>query len=274
MNITINSSSDYECVFTLNGSTAAIANALRRTMMTHVPMFAIDTISDIQNTSVMTTEQIINRLFYIPFVSTNIDEFNMNNECTCDKDCEKCSISFSVDITNTTNDILDVTSYDIKTNNDIVKPYDETEYPIVITKLVPGQVCIINGYIKKGIGQQHSKWSPVGTVAYKFMPSIKIDYKNMSQEDKEKLVKVCPMNVFSLSDKVLKKKKKMNATGDIEDILMDLGKCTYCYECVNVFPNKVTVEPNSETIVFTVESVGSLTVDTIIKKALLLLKNL
>ncbi len=265
MNISIVSSSDYECEFTLKNSSGPIANALRKTMMNHVPMLAIDKIVSIENTSVLPNEQLIQRLYFIPMISTNVDNYEMFNECKCDKDCDKCSISFSIDVKNTTKSNITVYSDDIIVDSSIVKPFKESKYGIPITKLSPGQVFIVKGFIKKGTGKFHSKWSPVGTTFYKFLPVVNIKNKSeMTLEDKKKLVQVCPVNVFSL-----KKGKKSN---DIEDILIDVEKCTMCNECVYQFPNQLEIGYSTETIFFTVESIGSLKVDVIINNALEFLK--
>ncbi len=259
MDISIKSISDYECDFILHNSSPSIANALRKTLMSHVPIFAIHHIHTIQNTSVIIDEQIIQRLHYIPFISSNIDEYKAHNECDCDKECKECSIQFSINVTNTTNKIIDVTSFDIQTDHSIIKPFHDSTYGIIITKLVPGQKCIINGNIKKGYGKQHSKWSPVSTVSYNFLPVIDISNQLKHNKDNVKqLISVCPTNVFS----------------DIEDLKINQEKCTLCNECVYKFPKDIKVGYITNTISFKVESTGSLKVNTIIEKALDILKEL
>lgn len=253
LHIRLISTSDYECDFVLEDCTPAMANMLRKACMSHVPTLAIDTIDFIKNTSVIIDEQITQRLSYIPIVSTVVDNYVIYNECTCDKDCEKCSISFEIDVSNTTNSIVEVSSHDIKINHPDVSVFFDTKYGIPITRLTPGQVCIIRGKIKKGTGKHHSKWSPVGTSSYKFLPQFSFKRK-LVQEEKEKLVKICPMNVFK-------------QVSDIEDLQLSVEKCTVCMECTNEFPNLIDMKFKTDSAVFKVESVGQLEVDMIIKKA-------
>ncbi len=268
MNINLLKSTDYECEFLLSESSGPIANALRKTMMNNIPVFAIDKIEEIKNSSVLTNEQIIQRLNYIPIVSSVVDKFEIYNECKCDKECEKCSIPFSINVSNNGKKNITVYADEIKIENSEVKVYKENpKYSIPITKLAPNQTLIVKGLIKKGKGKQHSKYNPVGTAYYKFMPVVKIkDEKEMSKENKNKLVKVCPVNVFSLNSK--------NKVSDIEDLMIDSSKCTMCNECVYQFPQNAEIGYSTDTILFYVESVGSLKVNKIVNDSIEYLKNI
>jgi DNA-directed RNA polymerase I and III subunit RPAC1 len=97
---------------------------------------------------------------------------------------------------------------------------------IIIAKLRPGQSIEAELHIVKGIGRDHAKFSPVATAAYRLMPEIILTEK-IQNEEADRLVKVCPMNVF-----------------DIEDVAGDDGRkvrqayvarprlCSMCRECV------------------------------------------
>lgn len=287
MNISILSSSDYECEFLLKDSSGPIANALRKVMMNEIPVLAIDKIEEIKNTSVLTNEQIIQRLYLIPIVSSSemAEKLELHDKCKCDKDCEKCSIPFSISVENNTNKNKTVYADDIimSSLNSGIKVFKQGQYSIPITKLAPSQKFIVKGYIKKGLGKQHAKWIPTGTAFYKFMPVVKINNgSELSNEDKEKLISICPTKVFSSSSKSLKNSKNKKSTSsnlvDIEDIssniLIDSTKCTLCNECVYQFPKNAEVGYTSDEIVFSVESVGSLRVDKIINDSLEFLKNI
>lgn len=256
LEIKIISTSEYECDFILERCTPAMANMLRKACMSSVPTLAFDTIDFIQNTSVIIDEQIIQRLHYIPIVSTIVDEYVIYNECTCDKDCEKCSIPFELNVVNDKQTVMEVSSYDITINHPDIRVFSDTKYGIPITRLTPGQKISIRGKIKKGTGRQHSKWSPVGTASYKFLPQFSFN-RTLTAEEKTKLVGLCPMNVF---------KKGSN---DIEDLHMSVEKCTVCTECTNEFPKEINMSFKTDSAVFKVESVGQLDVETILKKALL-----
>jgi DNA-directed RNA polymerase alpha subunit len=252
--------------------------------MNYIAIFAIDKIVEIKNTSVLTNEQLIQRLCFIPLVSDTIDQYTIFNECKCLKNCEKCSIPFSIDVINNTQENITVYSDSIRIENNSVKVFQQTKYSIPITKLCPGQEFIVKGYIKKGMGKHHSKYSPVWGTFYKFMPVVKVkNSSSLSREDKEKLVKVCPMSVFSLNTSAtttttasVKKGKKNTSTSvqDIEDIGIAQEKCTLCNECVYTFPEHVELGFDNSTIVFNVESTGSLKVDKIINESIEYLKNI
>jgi DNA-directed RNA polymerase alpha subunit len=269
MNIEIIYSDDYDCSFKLKKSSGPIANAIRRTMMSHIPILAIDSIENIENTSILTNDQIILRLIYIPIVSENVDKFNHHLECDCDKECEKCSIRFSINISNPSDSkvVKTVYSSDIQiddTNMNGVKVYHSSDkYFIPITRLAPGQKLVVSGYIKKGIGKDHSKWSPVCTSTYTFVPRVEIKNKSeLSSEDVKKLVGVCPTKVFK------------SKTGDIEDLMIDNSKCVVCNECVYTFPKNVSVDFQQDEIIFSVETTGSLKANTVIQNAIEILKTL
>ena len=269
MNIEIIYSDDYDASFKLKKSSGPIANALRRTMMSHIPILAIDSIETIENTSILTNDQIILRLIYIPIVSESVDKFNHHLECDCDKECEKCSVHFSINVSNPSdsNIVKTVYSSDIQIDdinaNGVQVYHSSDKYFIPITKLAQGQKLFVSGYIKKGIGKDHSKWSPVCTSSYTFVP--KVDIKNrseLSELDVKKLVGLCPTKVF---------KSKAN---DIEDLQIDSNKCVACNECVYAFPKNATLDFIQDEIIFSVETTGSLKANTVIQNAIEILKTL
>ena len=278
MNISILETSENECKFLLKNTSGPIANALRRVMLNHIPIFAIDTISSIENTSVLIDEQCIQRLFYIPILSNKADRFKMHDECKCIDNCNECSIPFSIHVENKSKNNITVYDTDIKIEDSDIKTVKETKYNIPITKLAPGQKFFVEGFIKKGLGKDHSKWSPVSTAYYRFMPSIEIkDKKNLTSSQKEELVKVCPSGVFSINVEgktKIKTKTKSSSVSDIEDLFIDNKKCTMCNECVYKFPQLASVGYLNDTIIFSVESTGVLSVDKIINDSLTFLKEL
>jgi len=143
----------------------------------------------------MQDEFIAHRLGLIPLRSLReMSQWNYNHACDCDDFCEKCSVKFTIDCDFETmsqarmsdQQILEVciTSRDLKTNDPDVVPVhfsnDEEmqmsqDEGIVILKLGPGQCLRLEAIAKKGIGKEHSKWSPVCTVALKYDPIIKIN---------------------------------------------------------------------------------------------------
>merc|ERR1712224_484635 len=81
--------------FMLTDTDASVANALRRTIIADVTTMAIDLVEFEENSSVLTDEFIAHRIGLIPLVSSKVDDFQDNSECTmCSKYCSYCSVEF------------------------------------------------------------------------------------------------------------------------------------------------------------------------------------
>lgn len=122
-------------------------NLFRQTMLSYIPTFAIDTVNVYENTSSYVDEYISHRLALIPLKYHDIDE----------KDVE-----FELKIY-AKSTMYNVTTKDLKSNCKIV-PIDDD---ILICKLFPGQYLHIKAYIKKDIGENHAKWSPITFISFK-----------------------------------------------------------------------------------------------------------
>ena len=272
--------------FDLRGVDLSVANALRRIMISEVPTMAIDLVTINSNTSVLHDEYLVHRLGLIPINSMKSDNFDYNRDCNCEEFCPKCSVKLMLKVTGDKGHSTDVTSDDLKivdqfmqdyedVKTDIISPamlYDEygnIEPPIIITKLGENQELDLTAIIRKGIGKEHSKWSPVATVAMKQYPSVKINHHKiapLSTEQKQAIVNSCPAKVFCY--------RPESGQVDIED----MGACLQCMECINTVNSfnkgdrivEVSIEP--EHFVFTVESSGSLSPEEIIRRTLLELR--
>ena len=76
----------------LKGVPLQYANALRRTCLNDVPVFAIDTVDIIHNSSVIPDEGLAHRLGLIP-LRTDLERFSEPAGCSCggDPGCSKLS---------------------------------------------------------------------------------------------------------------------------------------------------------------------------------------
>ena len=128
----------------LKGVSLEYANALRRICLNGVPVFAIDTVDIIENTSVMADEDLAHRLGMIP-LKTELSRFN-------DPDSRVMFILDSGDIETT----KIVTTADLSTKDDVVKPVSDK---IPIASLAPGQRIKFEAYAKLGRGTEHAKWN-------------------------------------------------------------------------------------------------------------------
>jgi len=267
--------------FEVSGIDLSMANALRRVMTSEVPTMAIDLVTINLNTSVLHDEYIVHRLGLIPIDSTYSDYFVYSRDCLCQGFCDKCSVKLILQVKGDRGHSTDVTSDDLKiVSSDLdyedsksytiipAKLYDEygnLEPPIVITKLGENQELDISAVVRKGIGKEHSKWSPVATVALKPYPTIKMNASKvatLTEEQKREIMNSCPAKVF--------RHRPESGQLDIED----LEACIQCMECVkkvNSFKKGeriivVGVEPNK--FVFTIETSGSLAPEEIVKRAI------
>ncbi|XP_026193554.1 DNA-directed RNA polymerases I and III subunit RPAC1 [Cyclospora cayetanensis] len=72
---------------------------------------------------------------------------------------------------------------------------------ILITKLRPGQEIELVGFLEKGLGKTHAKWSPVATAVYRLEPEF-VFTKPIEGEEAEELKELCPMDVFDIEDAI------------------------------------------------------------------------
>ena len=140
----------------LKGIPLQYANALRRVCLNGVPVFAIDTVDIIENTSVLPDEGLAHRLGLIP-LKTDLSRFNEPSKCDCQSEsgCSNCKILLVLDsdesqVTKT------VLSNELLSEDDTVKPVSEK---IPIIQLAPGQKIKLECYARLGRGTEHAKWN-------------------------------------------------------------------------------------------------------------------
>jgi len=140
----------------LKGVPLQYANALRRICLNGVPVFAIDTVDVIENSSVMSDEGIAHRLGLIP-IRTDLKRFAEPSKCPCQSKtgCSNCRVMLVVDsgIADTTRT---VTSAELSSEDDTIKPVSD-KVPIV--QIAPGQNIKLEAYARLGRGSDHAKWN-------------------------------------------------------------------------------------------------------------------
>ena len=90
--------SRYSVKFELLQTDLAVANALRRIMISEVPTLTIDLVEVRENTSALHDEFIAHRLGLVPLQSENVDQFQTSEECMCLSLCPKCSVNFKLHV--------------------------------------------------------------------------------------------------------------------------------------------------------------------------------
>ena len=128
----------------LKGAPLQYANALRRICLNGVPIFAIDTVDVIENSSAMMDESIAHRLGMIP-LKTELSRFNEPDS----------RVLLVLDSGNKENSET-VTSADLLSQDEVVKP---SSNKIPIAYLAPGQKIKVEAYARLGRGTEHAKWN-------------------------------------------------------------------------------------------------------------------
>ena len=128
----------------LKGVSSHYANALRRICLNGIPVFAIDTVDIIENSSVLPDEGIAHTLGLIP-LKTELDGADESNS----------RVMLVLDSEATENTKV-VTSAELESKDQVVKPISN-QIPII--HLAPGQRIKLEAYARLGRGTEHSKWN-------------------------------------------------------------------------------------------------------------------
>ena len=140
----------------LKGVPIQYANALRRICLNGVPIFAIDTVDIIENSSVLPDEGLAHRLGLIP-ITTDLSRFNEPSKCDCNSEsgCSNCKVMLVLD-TGESDVTRTVFSNELSSEDDSIKPISDK---ISIVQLAPGQRVKIECYARLGRGTDHAKWN-------------------------------------------------------------------------------------------------------------------
>jgi len=130
----------------LKGIPLQYANALRRICLNGVPIYAIDTVDILVNSSVLADEGIAHRLGLIP-LKTDLSAVQQDNESD--------RIMYTLDSGETT-ETRTVLSGELKSQDDTIKPISDN---IPIVTLAPGQRLQLEAYARLGRGTEHAKWN-------------------------------------------------------------------------------------------------------------------
>ncbi len=132
------------------------ANALRRICLNGIPVFAIDTVDVIENSSVLADEALAHRLALIP-IKTDLTRFAEPSKCECKSEtgCSNCRVMLVLD-SGDTNTTRTVYSNELSSEDKDIAPISDK---IPIIELVAGQRVKVEAYAKLGRGSEHAKWN-------------------------------------------------------------------------------------------------------------------
>jgi len=140
----------------LKGVPLQYANAIRRICLNGVPVFAIDTVDIIENSSVLADEGLAHRLALVP-LRTDLSRYVEPSKCECHSEtgCSNCRVMLVLD-SGDTDATRTVLSNELTSEDEDVKPTSEK---IPIVELAPGQKVKVEAYARLGRGSEHAKWN-------------------------------------------------------------------------------------------------------------------
>ncbi|UCH56694.1 MAG: DNA-directed RNA polymerase subunit D [Candidatus Bathyarchaeota archaeon] len=251
MRVQILSLNDEKIRFILSGVTTALANALRRTIISEVPCMAIDDMFVFDNSSVIHDEVLAHRIGLVP-IKTDLDRYVLPEDCECGSElgCEKCRVVLTLDVEAET-DARIILSGDFVSEDPEVVPVSPD---IPLTKVTTGQAVRVEAYARLGQGKIHAKWQPVSSATYQHVAEIDVDEERCTACGE--CVKSCPKDVFTIKEGKLR--------------IVDVNSCILCGECVKacpVDPTAVTQAAKPDSYLFTVESTGCLPPERLVFEA-------
>jgi len=216
--------------FLLSNAYPEFANALRRALISEVPVMAISRVSFSKNNSALYNEMLALRLGLLSIIS-DAKTYGLPDGCTCkSKGCAKCTAKFSLEVKGPGT----VYARDLKPVDSKIKPV-HPDTPLV--KLFEGQEVRLEASAVLGYGSNHARFS--GSMAsYQYYPKI------TTGDCKCKVaVSACPKNVLDVKG------------GKV--IVKSLDSCDLCLACVDACScGKLRVEGNPNKFIFTLESWG------------------
>ena len=128
---------------------------------------------------------------------------------------------------------------------------------IIIALLRPGQNIQLEAHCVKGIGRDHTKFSPVATASYRILPDIRF-LKRVTGERATELKSMCPLNVFDIED----------IRGKPTAVAARPRDCTMCRECIRTgdWNEYVELRRTADHFIFKVESVGAIPPQEIVRE--------
>ena len=246
MKIHVLSKTDNEIKFLFEDSNPQFSNALRRIIISEIPILAIDSVDFHENGSVLYNEVIAHRLGLIPLVFDS-KKFHFKDEHEDGKTCSMCEVVFVI---NKKTPGM-VYSKDMKSSDPDVKPfYDD----IPIVELFDDQKLKLEAAASLGLARNHARYQSA-LAFYRYFPTAKLKGK---LENADEVMKACPKNALKIDG------EKVSVTLD----------CDLCKECVKITKPKglLEIEGDPSKFIFNVESISGLKPEEIVSIAVDILK--
>jgi len=249
MKIKMLSKDERKLRFILEDVTPQFANALRRIMMSDVPVLAVDNVSFINNDSALYDEVVAHRLAMVP-LWFDTKTFKTPDDCDCEgKGCSNCQIVFVIDKKGPAS----VVSKDMKSADTAAAKPLMDDMPIA--ELYEDQKLKAEATAKLGVGKDHAKWQ-AARVWYGYLPVVEQKTKVTNGHEVEQ---ACPHGAI----KVIDGKVEVGPDCDLS-----------CHADRAAKPEGAfTLKGDDTKFVFTVESISGLTAEEIVMKAADILKD-
>ncbi|MCL2510273.1 MAG: DNA-directed RNA polymerase subunit D [Methanomassiliicoccaceae archaeon] len=245
--------------FILKNSSPAMANALRRTMLSDIPKMAIDKVEfhlgpimgdekEYESVTPLFDEIVAHRLGMVP-VPTDYELFTFQNECVCGGEgCPSCMIMYSINkkgpCTVLSGDMMPLGNQELAVKDQFIP----------IAELTDGQAVLIYATAVMGVARNHAKWQAAFGVGYKYLPIVTVDEKKAGESYALKCMNVCSRSVFEVKNGKLKVKNALN--------------CAMCKECEITSRGVVRVDADDTNFLFRYETDGSITAKQALDKAM------
>lgn len=248
MKIKIISKDEREVKFVLEDSNPQFANALRRIMMSEVPVLAVDHVTFYYNDSALYDEVVSHRLGMVP-LWFDTKTFVEPGKCDCEgKGCSNCQIVFVIDKKGP----CTVLSKDMKSADvGIAKPLFAD---VPIAELFEGQRLKAEAVAKLGRGKEHAKFQ-AAQAWYKYYPVVEQKAKVTNGHEVEK---ACPQGAIRVVDGKVEAGPDCDLSCHADDVAKPKGA--------------FVLKGDDTKFVFTIESISGLAAEQIILKAVDVLK--
>ncbi|KAH7123963.1 DNA-directed RNA polymerase-like proteines I and III subunit RPAC1 [Dendryphion nanum] len=296
--------------FSLIGIDTAVANAFRRIIISEIPTLAIEDVFIFQNTSIIQDEVLAHRLGLIPLCAdrNGLNWMKWYNKPTDDSqnapgpsdyNCAIMHLKIKCEwqeggLQRATQGETDPDKLFV--NHSIYakelswspigkqaemfaedQPVRAVTPGILIAKMRPGQEIELMMHAFKGIGQDHAKFSPVGTASYRLLPTIDI-IEPILGGDAKKFIRCFPQHVVEVepvtADAVEKDPRLAGHEGDVYAVVRNPYRDTVSRECLRhaEFKDKVKLGRVRDHFIFNIESTGQWDSDDLFVESVKMLK--
>lgn len=221
----------------------SLVNALRRAIISEVPIFAVDEVIFFENSTPFFDEYIAHRLAMVP-LRTSLDIAKADPERTVVLELTK----------EAKEEIETVYSGELRSSDPLVIPANNR---IPIIKMRKGQRIRLQAVARLGKGKDHSKWQPSVAVSYSYMPIYRLS---------KDLLEKCDLSSCSGCIKKKGKEVVVDYPSLCDDCLNSLERCRLNN------PEKVSREWDDSRIILRYETTGALTAPEIFLEAINQLK--